>query len=754
MMQVDILPENLPAWMRQPRHTFDWGIVLAAAFALLIAQPFITMQGVSDYNEMLHSGFMTADFADALGEGQIIPRWSPHALGGYGAPIPNFLPQGSALIAGLAVRLLTDDVATAIRLTAIFAIIWAAVAQYLFCRRWIGTGCGLLASMLYLYSPVLGLTVPYLKGDLAGLVGMALIPTVLWAASRLGDNLSNWDSLLVAFCLAALFYVYPALALFAALLTIPLTGMYNGQSLLRLLSALLGAIGLAAPIWLPALVELPFVRWRSVWMLPDVSLTLPDLIAPAQPVDGKLLNPAPQYTLGPLLAFTVLLGIAAQIKITHAWRFLLTFGISGLALAAIFVTTQESWSIYALTYCAASLGGAALAWRMRLPRTLRHTALPLALMAVIVTSSPVWLAPISPVRTDFSPLAQITFEQDGFGAALLPPSTGLPYTIQPELSPERALIDSYQAPILERIRRGTSIRNTPIMTGTHNSTWLISTTAANRISLLQAYFPGWEASLNGQPMVVERDIATGLAEVIVQPANNATLHIRLGSTPPRDLGWMMGLAALIMFGLIARRKSDNVIQPAYALSIRDVRLIGFALIFTASAFIGTLLGEHQLNLRPAPYSALAGTQWINAETDTILLQTYKLPATHLTSGDTLPLTLYWSAAAAPQVNYKSRIRLIDLDRRTASIVTSPRTPGDIPTRRWLPDYLVEDRYHIPLPDDLAAGTYQIGVEIFVCTLICDTANPIFFRDANGLTRTLVLLPTVITLNSDDLHRIE
>ena len=130
-MQTNFSPEHLPAWMRQPHRSFDWGVLLAAVLGLIAAWAFFVRSGVPAYSDLLHSGFMASDLADGLREGQLYARWSPHVLGGYGAPIPTFLPQGASFIVALIDQLFTGDIASAIR----FALTGSHGSWQLACGR-------------------------------------------------------------------------------------------------------------------------------------------------------------------------------------------------------------------------------------------------------------------------------------------------------------------------------------------------------------------------------------------------------------------------------------------------------------------------------------------------------------------------------------------------------------------------------------------------------------------------------------------
>jgi hypothetical protein len=74
-------------------------------------------------------------------------------------------------------------------------------------------------------------------------------------------------------------------------------------------------------------------------------------------------------------------------------------------------------------------------------------------------------------------------------------------------------------------------------------------------------------------------------------------------------------------------------------------------------------------------------------------------------------SLTWRADAAPDADYRLRVRLADLDgREVAFSETSPSAAG-FPTSAWRPDDRIAGRLVLPLPADLGSGRYgvQIGL---------------------------------------------
>ena len=207
---ADIPLADLPTWMRQSlQNVVDWGLFLVIGFSLLVAWPFLLQSGLPRTNALENHVFMVADYATAFREGRLYPRWSAAALNGYGAPIPHYYPPGAAYSTAVIEVLFTGDTVIAVRFMGILALALAGVMTYAFVLRWGGARAGILAAILYVYSPYMGLTAPHILGDFPGLLGLALLPTLLWGVHRLLLRDRAYDFLLVALTTGALLVTAP-----------------------------------------------------------------------------------------------------------------------------------------------------------------------------------------------------------------------------------------------------------------------------------------------------------------------------------------------------------------------------------------------------------------------------------------------------------------------------------------------------------------------------------------------------------------
>lgn len=743
-MQTDFSPEHLPSWMRQPHRSFDWGVLLAGALGLIAAWAFLVRPGVPAYSDLLHSGFMAADLAEGLREGQLFARWSPHALGGYGAPIVTFLPQGAAFVVALIDQLFTGDIASALRLALVSSITGAAVSQYLLCRRWVSPTAALMSAALYVFSPILSLTAPHIKGDMAGVAAMAVFPFLLWCVTRLASNSSVWDVPLTALAVTALLYLHPPLAA-AGVAVASIIAIPDGRTaLLRLAGATVAAVGLFAPFWLPAIAHMHEVAWKAGNQFGPTVISFRQLIELLNPIDPVTLNPTPQYTLGAVLPIFALAALAWAAKTRIHRRFITTLSLAALASAAYAVASGESWPTYLLTLSVTAIGGTALEWRIYLPFLLRRVALPASLILLLMLSQAVWLSPFGPSIHDFSPLAQIEFESNGFGAAVLPAGTPMPVTTRAGLAVERSLVESYASPPLTRIQPGTPARVTPISSGTHSSAWQVSTTTPTRLTITLAYFPNWYATLDGQPLTVEKD-ASGLLSVSLPQTTNGTLRITFNPLPEDGVAWIAVAVSLIGLVIWVRLGKADELQSVPILNVQEVRLTSFAVAAISIALISVAIPDGGFRLRPESFSSLRNAMSLTATSDPLRLLAYKFDTTRISPGEPLPVTLYWTTLKDTDTNYGVRLILIDIDRQIRYPLTTPDAPGHLPTGRWLAGYMVQDEYRLHVPGNLTVGTYQLSVEAYPCNAGCDLRQPQQFLTSLGTERPSITLPTVLAV---------
>ena len=745
--EIPVPIQDLPYWMRQARRGLDWGALFILAFSLLAALPFLTQPGLPQATENFI--YMTEDYSTSLREGRLYPRWSPNVLGGYGAPIPNFYPPAAPYSAALIKVLFTNNSLLAVRIMFVLAFLLAGTSTYAFVRRRSTALAGLVAALLYVFSPYFGHVIPYVRGDLALLIALATLPLVLWSLDRLLSSNRPLDYLLLASALALLILSHPVVAVAALLLGLLLIGP---RALSRepvpwrwLVLGLSTGIGLASFYWLPALYERNLVYW--IERVPPLTLQLDDLLSALRPADPGALMPTAQLTLGLVLPLFVLLGIVATIRDHRNAALTLPFMASGLIslLVGVFVLPAEHWLLGIASLCLAIAGSAALKLQDVFP-LLPAPTYRLILFGVILLGSlsTLLIPPFTALPTDLQPRSQIAYEQRRFGIAVLPPDAALPSPF-PTLPPiNRLLLSAYESENINKIAplQATSrTRINLISHELHRDRFQVTTDSVTPLNILTAYYPGWTASAAGQTLNLHPDPQTGLGLLEV-PRMNGELVIEFGTTPVRTAAWLLTWVSLAGVVLLSwQRFQNHHFEPSESdlLSRRERRSMVLVLFGFGAALLLFATPDAPLALYRPPGSTLDQATPMRRRSDVGLeILAYDLNRSQAQAQDNIHLTLYWQTITPLADTYQTRLRLTQLGSGDTFYASSLRAPGYYPTSRWRTFMFVTDSYDISLPADIPPGDYEIGLEIYNCSPNCDQHLTFFDSAGRNIGQTTYL----------------
>lgn len=755
-----ISTQELPYWMKQARRGVDWGVLLAMAFSIIVAWPVILQPGLPRTNASENYVFRTDDYAAAIREGYLYPRWSPHVFSGYGAPIPNYYPPGAAYVSALVQVFLTDDPVLAVRMIYAAALCLAGVMTYVYVTRRAGARAGLLASIIYIYSPYVGLVAPHILGDLSGVIALCLLPSLLWAVDRLLILNRPFDVAWVSLIAAGLMFTDPRIALVGFLLAIfiliwhLLTTDSTVPWFLAVLACLIG-ICIAAPYWFSALLEYDAVRWRAPQGYSYHPVMLGELLSIMRQVDLAELKPTPQFTIGQVALFVSSLGVFG-LAITRKFQaFQIIFLIAAIVLVVgLVVFSTQVWLFGPLMLCLSVVSTASLSIRSRIPERWQRLFLPGLLIFVLIGSLPVWLAfPWSDSFGDTSPTAQIDYEQQGYGIAVLPPDVGIPLTISETLPPNRYLISGYQTDNVNKIGPGqitASALANLLAHNTHSDLFQLRIIDPVRFDILTAYFPGWRATVDGVPVNLSRDDETGLMRVSLPRTLNSELWIGLEATPVRTAGWVIfwGMVAIDMILIWGRLRNRRPLEDDLdLLVITEARLLGVLLVVFVFIILLFATPFSPLPVYVRPGYALDNKLSVRSRTNVGLeVLALEINRTSFRPGEDLDFRLFWRVLRRSRENYQVRVFLLPIGEQTRLDETDYRHPGNYPTSRWITDRYVTDPYHLSLPVTMPFGEYQIGVEAVVCNPVCVSQNHLTFFDPSGnsLGQNLIL-PMKITV---------
>lgn len=748
--QIVISEHDLPTWMKRARRSFNWGVLLVAGFCLLIAWPLIEESSLPRTNDSIHYAFQAHDAAQSLREGRLYPRWSPYALKGLGAPIPHYTPPGASYITALIDLLFTNDTVFAMRIVHILAIITAGVSVYSLVMQRVHAMAGLIAALLYVYSPYVSLTVPHVLGDLPEAIALALLPMLLWVVHRTLRR--NKAALLYLPIVSAILFLtspqhFVLGWLLSAILIIIHTSEFGGWQQIRTIAlGLCMGFGVSAFYWLPAFYERNLVHWLPVsnYFL-RYHLMFTDLFARTQQLDTGAMRHIPVFNLGWMLLLFVGLSII-WLLLRRGTRFQGGFLIVGIILSIVAIVwfSSATWLFGGVVLCLA-IGGSVIGdGSDRMPRWLRYPLFVLFFGLIFGFSLPIWISQSSFATIgNINPIDQIIYEAQTGSVAVLPPDTLYPTSLPNSVLESHTINSDFDPDTSSRFQNTNLAQLTMLEQGIHFARYVVFADAPTTIIYEQAYFPGWRAQLDNTTIPLEAETETGLIELTVPPVTNSTLILYLGTVPIRAAAWIVSYAMLAAALFIVWRRwlrRPDFFDDSPLLRLGDVRLFAVILFigFVARAF--PPLRDSIYQLREVSDYRLQNRAFANNSSDSHLeYQGYTMAHDSYTAGDAINLSLYWEAVRESSDLYQVAIRIRQVETDTIIYTSDLHPPGFYPTALWSTNLYIEDQYQVQIPRNSAPGEYVIEVFMWGCTLACD--RPVnFYSPDRQLMGTALSIP--------------
>ncbi len=260
---------------------------------------------------------------------------------------------------------------------------------------------------------------------------------------------------------------------------------------------------------------------------------------------------------------------------------------------------------------------------------------------------------------------------------------------------------------------GTTI--TPLLEHPTAARWRVSAAEDWTLTVLTFYFPGWRATIDGQPVSIEPTSPQGLIRFAV-PAGEHLVTLRFGETPVRLLGDGLSAAALVVLialSAVAWRRTSHPWAAPARLRWREgaiLALLSGALLLVKIVYLDRYdtplkWGFDGQRVRGMQHSAL-----VDLDAGVTLLG-YDLPRTVVRPGETLLVTLYWKATQPLTVDYSAFAHVVAPDFYVLTQQDNAH-PGYYPTTRWGTDEYNRDVHPIPIPVDMSPGTYQLAVGMY------------------------------------------
>ncbi|MEX1253076.1 MAG: 6-pyruvoyl-tetrahydropterin synthase-related protein [Dehalococcoidia bacterium] len=494
-----------------------------------------------------------------LSDGQVPCRWVPDMGNGYGYPLFNYYPPLPYYAGDLLHRLGLSYLKT-VDMLYVIGLAGAGLSMYTLGRRLWGTLGGMVSAIAYVYAPYLALDV-YLRGALAELWALAIVPALLWAVLELIATGRPRYVPVIALLLAALLLshnlvaviVAPALALWVVVLL-----LLQGRRLWR--PALLGTVaalwgfGLAAFFTLPVLLEGDLVQVDNITLgafeYTNHFASVSDLFFQRTGDYSYILNRQGGTPLQIGWFHWGLAALAVPAGLAMIWTRRRASGLAVLMLVVffgvgVFMATSTSkfiWDTFGslrflqfpwrylglVSIAAAGLAGAWLALLQGRSLLLQLVVAGL-LIGVLVGSGRTFFHP--PIRFDLT------------DADLL---SGPRYELR-----QRGAIRDYLPKAVETVpaRATTAARvidgDAQVSNTRAGSDWLEMEVAAGTLAQVEAsiyYFEHWRISIDGQPRPPIVSQPHGLIVVAVPPGDHH-VELWLENTGVRTLGNRLSLAA-------------------------------------------------------------------------------------------------------------------------------------------------------------------------------------------------------------------
>jgi hypothetical protein len=738
----------------------DWGYVVVLLICLIALWPWLSRASLPQETDAELHIFRLAELSYLVQRGEFYPRWAPNFFHGYGYPIFNYYAPLTYYL-GLVYELLPrPDAVAGIKFVLVAGTLLAAVCTYGFVRDNWGRRAGYVATAVYLYAPYVQYIDPHARGAVAESLSLGIFPLAIWSLDRLRRQRTFWRLVTAVFATAATILSHNLMGfLFFAILfawvvwewavpkptsdfSIPAGAMPEPQSSNNKLAFTTVCLGLllAAFFWLPVILERNAVTLNNLigqannYDFHTHFLSIIEMLSPTLRLDWGASQPAFRFNLGAgqwLLGGLGLVMLLAR-RTRHSARLTFFALAAGVLIFLMLPASAFLWEatpilpffqfpwrlLGAVAFMLAVLAGAGTAVFTNTARPKTDAALTafftlLPILAGLPLSQP-------PSWPDFDPVhlarvAEIEFKGRWVGTT----STAdyVPSTVDNFPRPNDGLMaDFYAGRPLDRVNRDTLPEGVSVISEQIrplHSRYTISATDDFPLRLFLFNFPGWQATIDGEPVTIELGRPEGFIVITIPPGEHV-VDVWFGGTPARTLAWAISGAALIITLVLAwKQRGQGQPQNGTRMNadLADWWTLAAVGLVTA-VFILILNPLGWLHEHSTGYKANRAETAVFADFGTqIALIGYDAPIRQAEPGDSLPITLYWKAQQPQPISYQVFVHLLAAN---GSLVaqSDKLNPGDFPTRRWSLDKYVSDEHTLQLPAALLPGTYTVSVGLW------------------------------------------
>jgi len=541
------------------------------AFSIFAWAPLLTPAYFFQAHDAPHSIFYLVEFDQTLRDGYLWPRWAPDFAFGYGYPLFNIYAP-LAIYAAEILHLLGLSLVGSVKTMYVLGTIGAGLAMYGYVRRLFGREAGLLAAVAYMYVPF-HLVEIFVRSAYSEFIALALLPLVLYAFTELvaAPDVRRLALAGLAYGVLALthhttFFTFTPFLM--AYILFLLIGTWRNKGVQRAMRATLHALGsgllglaLAAILLAPMLTELRYVKveqWTAFnYDYGQHFVYFSQLLSPLWDYgySGPGIEDGMPFQLGAVAIVLIIFGGWRTLAGRFPHRATALFFLAATALivwlmspAAQFAwrwlpiasLVQFPWRLLGLSALTMSVVAGALVARESLSPNL------LVLLLVIILGSFSYTLPQYTPVEPWRERPEAVIRWSGFSTE--DRVAMVAYTDeQPTSSPMEAQYLAGEALDVATILDGTGTVET-LRHGGASDEVLVNADGPVTVQFYTYDYPGWQVTIDGNLITHHHEPPYGLITVDV-PDGEHHVALRMGSTPPRMVGGVISLVAILAIGL-------------------------------------------------------------------------------------------------------------------------------------------------------------------------------------------------------------
>ncbi len=711
-------------------NKLDWGIILALLLPLITALPAWGDGIPAGADVEVHVHRIHA-MSLALQEGNLYPRWISYLHLGYGYPIFNFYAPGYAYFTAL-FEIAGLHITTAYNLVQTLAWSGGSLGMYLLARRFMPAPAAVLAAALWTFAPS-RLYEVWWQGSIAQIISASFIPYLILGVIKNSEAPSLRRILAISLPYAALIFTHTPMMYISTLYAAPLAffapivySKLNFSDILRrwffIGTGFVIGIGLATIFLMPTLLELQYVQIsegidETVNYLIEQYLPASEIFTLPKLIDSTDLYLDFPRTLGLVGGILSAIGIVALVRRKQ-------YGVAILSIAGlgftIFMLLDISFDVWMTIPLFANLrfparllrigavlialtGGASI---LLLPEKWRITGMiagiAFTVAQILPISQPydVWLnweniSAYDEILHEREDRTWGTVSYDEFN-----PVWGERIFLDVPTNPERYIDEPFHLrvfgrDIAEANWQGFSEENIS------DNRLRVITDIDRAVRFRQYYFPGWQATVNGDPVEIYPDEEIGLITIDL-PAGEHIVTLEYKGTNIQLIATVLSMfSVLVCLGLYYFGRNEVIEEKSETDKLPSIPAIGLAIAIIVLALANEYLIQPnnwfkiqspatEPRYMESPVNVTFGEQ--------ITLLGYTLHEDSISRNNPLDIDLYWHVPQSIEANYRPVVQLVNLTQSEAWATSSNLQPGAGEFSTFTPERFARDPYSLRLFD--------------------------------------------------------